>query len=271
MEDLKGLQYCQTEYHDSWLTIFLNNKNKKNALSSKLIDEMINLLNNAHNNSKVRGIIIRGKNNIFCSGADLDELHQIAYKKENVKKLTIDMSMNIGRLLKAINEAPQITVSVVDGPCIAGGFGMACAADILVTMNSSIFRLSETKLGLTPSQIAPYILSRMNFSKARMLMLLGDTIDGEKAYEMEIADYLARSVIELNTIIDKIKSKVYLCSPNAISKTKNNLSLEHYIDIQKASELFYDCINHNEGEEGLKSYFEKRNPFWNIEKKEQDH
>ena len=111
----------------------------------------------------------------------------------------------------------------------------------------------------------------MNFSKARMLMLLGDTIDGEKAYEMGVADYLAKSVTELNIIIDKIKSKVYLCSPNAIAKTKNNLSLEHYIGIQRASELLQDGIDHNEGEEGLKSFFEKRNPFWTIEKKEKSH
>ncbi len=267
MINLPKTQYCHLEYQNDWLTIYLDNKKKKNALSEKLLDEMIEVLDSVRDNKLVRGILLRGRNEIFCSGADLEELHQITYHKGSIRELTIGMSRKIGRLLESIRKTPKITVSVVDGPCIAGGFGMACATDIIITMDSSIFRLSETRLGLTPAQIAPYVFNRLNYSKARLFMLLGDTIDGNMAYESGLADYLARSEDEIQRTIDEIRSKVNKCSPNAIAITKKDFSLNHSIDIQKAAELFYDCIEHGEGQEGLQSFFEKRKPSWTHDNK----
>ncbi len=262
MKSLKNLKYIEAENYDGWLEIFISNQKKRNALSSNLVDEMIRLFADLKVDENIRGIIIQGKNNIFCSGADLDELRKIAYEKEKIKELTTNMSENIGRLLKMIHDTPQVTVSVVDGPCIAGGFGMACAADILITMDNSYFKLSETKLGLIPSQISPYLLNRMTYSKARQLMLLGDNLDGSTAHSIGVADYVAYSLEDLDNIISQIKSKVMLCSPNAIAKTKSHLSKVRNIDIQRSSQLFFECIKHNEGLEGLQSFFEKRDPYW---------
>ena len=143
MERLKNLKYIEVENHDGWLEIFISNQKKRNALSSRLVDEMIRLFAELKVDENVRGIIIQGKNNIFCSGADLDELRKIAYEEEKIKELTINMSENIGKLLKMIHEAPQVTVSVVDGPCIAGGFGMAFATDILIAMTVHILNFQK--------------------------------------------------------------------------------------------------------------------------------
>ena len=264
MLNISKLEYCELEYQDNWLTLLINNKNKKNALSKKLINEIITILDSLKNDDSIRGVILRGKNNIFCSGADLEELHQIAYNKKNKKELTIEMSKNIGKLLKSIRDTPQITISVIEGPCIAGGFGIACATDIIITIKDSIFRLSETRLGLTPIQIAPYIFNRLNYSKARLMMLMGDTIDGEKAYDLGIADYLVKSKDNIENIINKLKIQVNQCSPNAISITKREFSTNFSIDIEKAAEIFFECIEHSEGKEGLQSFFEKNKPSWTI-------
>ena len=204
MLNISKLEYCQLEYKDNWLSLLINNKNKKNALSKKLINEILTILDSIKNDNSIRGVILQGKNNIFCSGADLEELHQIAYDKKDKKELIIQISKNIGKLLKSIRDTPQITISVIEGPCIAGGFGIACATDIIVTKKDSIFRLSETRLGLTPIQIAPYIFNRLNYSKARLMMLIGDTIDGEKAYDLGIADYLGRSKDDIETYSGRI-------------------------------------------------------------------
>ena len=85
MERLKNLKYIEVENHDGWLEIFISNQ-KRDALSSKLVDEMIRLFAELKVDENVRGIIIQGKNNIFCSGADLDELRKIAYEKEKDKR-----------------------------------------------------------------------------------------------------------------------------------------------------------------------------------------
>ena len=84
MLNISKLEYCKLEYQDNWLTLIINNKNKKNALSKKLINEIITILDSLKNDNSIRGVILRGKNNIFCSGADLRNyirLHTIKKSK----------------------------------------------------------------------------------------------------------------------------------------------------------------------------------------------
>ena len=133
MINLPDTKMCHLEFQDEWLTIALDNHKKRNALSSELIDELMEVLDLVRDEKVVRGILIKGQNNIFCSGADLDELHHITYNKNHSEKMTIDISMKIGHLLGLIGTMPKLTVSVIEGPCIAGGFGMACATDVIIT------------------------------------------------------------------------------------------------------------------------------------------
>ena len=93
MINLPNTKLCHLDFQDEWLTISLDNRKKRNALSSELIVEMMAILDLAKDEKVVRGILIRGQNDIFCSGADLDELHQITYNKSQSEKMTIDMSM----------------------------------------------------------------------------------------------------------------------------------------------------------------------------------
>ena len=220
MINLPNTKMCHLEFQDEWLTIALDNHKKRNALSSELIDELMEVLDLVRDEKIVRGILIKGQNNIFCSGADLDELHQITYNKSQSEKMTIGMSTKIGHLLNLIDAIPKLTVSVIEGPCIAGGFGMACATDVIITMHNSVFRLSETRLGLTPSQIAPYVLRKVDYSKARLLMLLGDSIDGKFAHDIGLADYLATTEKEVQNYIDQIKSNAIAILPSISSESR---------------------------------------------------
>ena len=176
------------------------------------------------------------------------------------------MSTKIGSILEIINKAPQITVSVVEGASMAGGFGVACTTDLLITMADARYALTETKIGLTPAQIVPYVLNRLGFAQARRLMLLGSSFNAQKAFDMGMADYIAHNEDQLNELIDKIKSDVKKCAPNAIAITKQIISENHVIDPKKAAELFSDCVVHEEGREGFASFFEKRKPYWNVDK-----
>ena len=143
------------------------------------------------------------------------------------------MSKKVGSTLETINKAPQITVSVVEGASMAGGFGFACATDILITKDDARCALTETKIGLTPAQIVPYVLNRLGFAQARRLLLLGSSFDGQEAFNMGMADYIAQNDDGLNNLIDKVKSDVRKCAPNAIAITKRIISENHVIDAQK--------------------------------------
>ena len=93
-------------------------------------------------------------------------------------------------------------------------------------------------------------------------MLIGANIDGKEAKEIGLADYLAYDNDSLEEILDDIKNQVFKCSPNAIAITKKVITVDQYLDPEKAADLFSDCVVSDEGKEGFKSFFEKRKPSW---------
>ena len=266
MTELPETKYCILELDDGWLTVWFNRPEKRNALSDGLLRDIKNTLKSVESDRSVRGILFRGKGGVFCAGADLEGIKKIATSGDNARDLALEMSTQGGAIFEQISKTPQVTVSAVEGAGMAGAFGIACATDILITMADARYALTETKIGLTPAQIAPYVLNRLGFAQARKLMLLGSSFNGQKAFEMGMADYLATTETELDAHINEIKEKVRKCAPNAVATTKKILAPNHAVDPKKAAELFSDCIVHEEGREGITSFFEKRKPYWNTDK-----
>ena len=253
------------EHSNGWVTIWFNQIKNRNAITNNIVDELFSIFNFLNDDREVRGITLRGKGGIFCAGVDLKSLKKMTDTSKNAKSLAFEMSIRIGELFKVINSAPQIVVAVTEGAAIAGGFGIACSADLILTMPETKFSLSETRIGLTPAQISPYVINRLGYSLARKMMLLGARIDGREAMKIGIADYIVNDS-NLEEILDSIKEQVFKCSPNAIAITKRVLTVNEYIDPQKAANLFSDCVVSDEGQEGINSFFEKRKPFWIMEK-----
>ena len=255
------------EYSHGWLDVWFNSIQNRNALTESLIADLFSVFSCIHDDREVRGITLRGKGNIFCAGADLKRMKKISEAGLEAKSIALKMSMEFGNLFKVVNQAPQVIVSLTEGFALAGGLGLACASDIIVTMPNTKFALTETRIGLTPSQISPYVINRLGYVNARKMMLIGANIDGKEAKEIGLADYLAYDNDSLEEILDDIKNQVFKCSPNAIAITKKVITVDQYLDPEKAADLFSDCVVSDEGKEGFKSFFEKRKPSWVPNKK----
>jgi isohexenylglutaconyl-CoA hydratase len=261
-KNLPDTKYLILELENSWLTIWFNRPEKKNALSDDLINEVKLTLLSIEQDFTIRGIIFRGKGGIFCAGADLKKIKEITASENDSHYLALKMSKQIGSLFEQISKAPQIIVSVVEGAAMAGAFGIACTSDFIISMSNSKYALTETQLGLTPAQIAPYVLKRLGFSQGKKLLLLGTMFNGKEGFEMGMVDYLAHNDKDIDQHIINIKNNVNKCAPLAISLTKRVIADGEDIDLDKAAELFSRSINSNEGRDGLASFFEKRKPFW---------
>ena len=251
---------------NGWLEILLNNAVNRNALKESLVEELLIVFEVAKVNTDIRGIVLRGNGGVFCAGADLKKMKKITKSGKEAKNQAYDLSMTIGKLLKVINQAPQIVVSVTEGFALAGGFGIACASDFVISLENTKFGLTETKIGLTPSQISKYVINKLGYSKARKMMLLGTLIDGLEASEIGLVDFVAKNNEGLEKKIKDFKSQVNECSPTAVATTKKILSFNQNIDSQRAADLFSDSIISNDGKEGFESFFNKRKPSWTIKK-----
>ena len=251
---------------NGWLEIRLNNAVNRNALKESLVKELLIVFEVAKDNTDIRGIVLRGDGGVFCAGADLKKMKKITESGIEAKNQAYDLSMTIGKLLKVINQAPQIVVSVTEGFALAGGFGIVCASDFVISLENTKFGLTETKIGLTPSQISKYVINKLGYSKARKMMLLGTLIDGLEASKIGLVDFVAKNNEALEKKIKDFKSQVNDCSPTAIATTKKVLSFNQNIDSQIAADLFSDSIISNDGKEGFESFFNKRKPSWTIKK-----
>ena len=81
------------------------------------------------------------------------------------------MSRRIGHVLAELNALPQVTVAVIEGAAMAGGLGVACCCDVTIGMSDAKFGFSETRIGITPAQIARYVLQKCGYSTGRRLMV----------------------------------------------------------------------------------------------------
>jgi len=90
---------CILDLKNNWLTIWFNRPEKRNSLSKVLIGEISQTLDFIEDDSSIRGVIFRGKGNVFCAGADLKWMQNIASEKNNTHDKAMRMSMKFGEIL----------------------------------------------------------------------------------------------------------------------------------------------------------------------------
>jgi len=190
----------------------------------------------------VRGITLRGKNGVFCSGGDLNSFN--AMQAPGVSHAEVaKMNRGIGDVLLALNEMPQVVICLVEGAAIAGGLGLMCCGDIIIGTEDAKFSLTETMLGIPPAQIAPFVVARVGLPMARRIMLTGARFTGVEAEQYGLLDETAADIEGKHLILS--------------SREKSGTEM-----MDQAADVFATCMLSDEGKEGIASFLEKRKPNW---------
>ena len=258
----------ELERSPGWLTIWFNQPEKRNPLTDAMREELQSVLGSVQNDSSVRGITLRGRGGVFCAGGDLRAFKALA-SGEIPRSEVIAASTSIGELLASVNTMPQVVIAVIEGAAMAGGFGLACCADVVLCERRAKFAMTETAIGLSPAQIAPYVIARLGYSTARRLMLTAARFQGEDAADYGLVDELADDSAGLTAIEARLQQQVLACAPGAIADTKRLLwDLQACADLsdtmQIAAQNFADRVESSESLEGIAAFFEKRPPSWVV-------
>ncbi len=248
-----------------WLTIWFDQVDTRNALTDALRTDLQDVLVAVRDNREVRGITLRGKGGVFCAGGDL-KTFQGGFQERGDRSEIMEMSRDAARIFDLVNEAPQVVIAFIEGAAMAGGFGLACCADVVICEEDARFAMTETTLGLSPAQIAPFVIQKLGYATARRLMLTAARFKGREAFQLGFADFIAPSTEELQEIEQKLKSQVLTCAPGAVAGTKELIhqlsNLNRQQAIEAAAENFTDRMLSDECREGLAAFFEKRRPKW---------
>ncbi|MEO4041746.1 enoyl-CoA hydratase-related protein [Hoeflea sp. CAU 1731] len=252
-------------HEDHWLTIRFNRPEKRNALSSDTVTALTSVLDQARDDSTIRGITFRGNGGVFSSGGDLKGFMEAEESADPVATIR-DASRDAGELFALIDGMPQVVVMLVEGAAMAGGLGLLCAGDIVITTRDAQFSLTETTLGIPPAQIAPYVVRRLGLRTARRIMLTATRFDGDEALTLGLANEVVDTADELAEKEREIRKAVLRCGPEANAATKEILLSVGQMDtdelIDLAADRFANCMTSQEGREGIAAFLGKRKPDW---------
>ncbi len=260
----------ELELKSGWLTIWFNQPDNRNALSQALTSDLMAVLVSVRDNRDVRGITLRGRGGIFCSGADLKTFrsgHQGG--AGGAREAVIEQSKRGAEMFDAVNTMPQVVVAVIEGAAMAGGFGLACCADVVICAADAKFAMTETAIGLSPAQISPFVIQKLGYATARRLMLTAARFDGAEAHKLGLADFVGEGPNALQALELQIRKQVLRCAPGAIADTKALIrampGLDREAQVDAAALNFADRMLSEEAREGVASFVEKRKPRWAVD------
>jgi isohexenylglutaconyl-CoA hydratase len=178
---------------------------------------------------------------------------------------TDNFSGTLDKMLRAINEAPQVVIAKIEGAAMGGGFGMVCVADIAIASTEAKMGLPEVRLGIVPALISPYVIERVGLTRARELMLTGRRFDGLTARDYGIV-HEAVVPEELEARVQIILDEIKQCSPNALAACKRLIfavkdsPTDATVDYR--TNLLTELRRSDDGQEGMTAFVEKRPPKW---------
>ena len=245
------------EAHNGVLHITLNRPECRNAMSLEMVKELREVL--AQLDSQVRAVVISGAGGHFCAGADVKDLIGAGDQMQALNRA-------FGTLLQEVEALPQVVIVLLQGAVLGGGFGLACVSDIAIADHKAQFGLPETRLGLLPAQIAPFVVKRIGLTQARRLALTAARFDGVEAERLGVVHFVEHDPQALAQRLDEVLGQVLQCAPGANARTKSLLlaSVNEPLGavLDRGAQWFAEAVTSEEGIEGTQAFVQKRMPRW---------
>jgi len=245
-------------------TLALARPEKHNALSQALIDDLTAVAAKIAADPAIRVVVLTGQGASFCAGGDLGWMREQMAGDTATKRAA---AQSLARMLGAINTLPQPVIGRVQGNAFGGGVGMACVCDIAIAADHAKFGLTETKLGLIPATIGPYVLARMGEAMARRVFMSGRVFGADEAATLGI---IARAVPEgdLDAAVAAEVDPYLACAPGAVAAAKAFArTLGPAIDesvVARSIDALIAQWDSEEAKEGISAFFDRRKPDWTV-------
>ena len=255
-------QYLTIERNGGVEHVTLNRPDVRNAFNEHVIAELTAWGRRAQADDQLRVVVFAGAGKVFSAGADAAWMAKMAgySHDDNVRDARAAAEMFL-----AINTVPAIVIGRVHGAALGGGSGLAAVCDIVVADEDAIFGFTETKLGIVPAMISPYVLQKIGASAARDLFLTGRRFDARKAKEIGLVHEVVPAA-ELDASVDRFVSEALSAAPTAVARAKRLIQQVLGKPPAEVMDVTAEAIAAQrvspEGQDGLKAFLEKGAPAW---------
>ena len=224
---------------------------RRNAFNAELIADLQEAFADV---GDARAVVLSGDGPSFSAGADAD------WMRSSVD-LTYDENCadaeRLRTMLTTLDSCPAPTIARVQGHAMGGGAGLAACCDIVLTDAEAVFAFSETKLGLIPSVISPFVLARIGVGPARRYFLTGERFDAQTAVDIGLAHEKTQ---DIGTAVDRVLAEFATAGPKAVRTAKRLIGERP--EGPATSELIAQTRATLEAQEGLQAFLDKRAPAW---------
>ncbi|MFI5714571.1 enoyl-CoA hydratase family protein [Nocardia sp. NPDC051750] len=246
---------------DGFATLTLDSPYNRNAISSRLVTELLAGLDRAAADPDVRGVVLTHTGNTFCAGADLKE----AVDADPAAAADIRTQWMV-RLLRTILELPKPVVAWVDGNVRAGGMGLLAACDIAVAGRGSSFALTEARLGLAPFVISLTLLPRISARDAGRYFLTGEKFDAGTAERIGLITLAADDPAAAVAVL---LAELRQGSPQGLAESKRLTTAAILAEFDRSADELAQRSGRFFGTpeviEGMTAFLQRRPPRWAAE------
>jgi methylglutaconyl-CoA hydratase len=240
----------------------LNRPDVRNAFNDEVIAEFIAWARVAQRDEALRVVVLSGEGKVFSAGADANWMaRMVGYThEENVRDAT-----QMAEMFHALDTLPAPVVGRIHGAALGGGAGLTAICDIAIAEQGTAFGFTETKLGILPAVISPYVLPKIGPSAARELFLTGMRFSASRAREIGLVHEVVGEE-QLDHAVDHYVAELLSASRTGIAASKALIAQVWGRDPKSAMALTAAAIAaqrvSEEGQEGLRAFLEKRRPSW---------
>ncbi|MBV0892277.1 crotonase/enoyl-CoA hydratase family protein [Paracoccus sp. Z118] len=243
-------------------TLWLARADKHNALSARMLEELTLAARQLGDDPAVRAVILAAEGKSFCAGGDL------AWMQE---QMTADAATRragarqLAEMLQTLNTLPKPLIGRVHGNAFGGGIGMMSVCDVAVGARGARFGLTETRLGVIPATIGPYVVARMGEGKARRVFMSARIFEAEEAERLDLLAYVVDPE-DLDAAVEDEVAPYLQVAPKAVAAAKAlTRALGPRIDaevIEMTIDRLVAVWEDDEAPHGIAAFFDKRKPRW---------
>ncbi|HVA85654.1 MAG TPA: enoyl-CoA hydratase-related protein [Candidatus Saccharimonadales bacterium] len=239
-----------------------------NAFDASLIAELRGLFASLAREpaDALRVVVLAGDGPSFCAGADLGWMRAALMLDRDANEQD---AMAMAEMYEAIDTCPAPVVARVQGAALGGGMGLCAVADLVIAEAGTRFGFTETRLGILPAVIAPYVIARIGETHARALFPSGRRFDAVRAQRIGLVHELVEGEEALDEAVDEGVNDLLAAGPTAARAAKSIVrevrGLPHGSSKWHTARVIARQRQSHEAQEGLRAFLEKRRAGWRLD------
>ena len=247
------------------LRITLDDQNRRNALSEKMLLALNKIFSEASNDASIRVIILSSNGPAFSAGHDLKELTSARSNSDKGEEFFSYIMNMCSTLMQNITSCSKPVIAEVEGVATAAGCQLVASCDLAIADNNAKFSTPGVNIGLFCS--TPMVALSRNVSKkhAMKMLLTGEMISADHAVDIGLINQSVKNIMLEDTVTklaEKIasKSSITLATGKEAFYTQCDMSLPQAY--QYASKIMVENMLAIDAKEGINAFIEKRAPAW---------